>query len=82
MTYQLTILGFIIVLAFHLLGLCLGYSIVEGMVKSLFTFLNFSGRDLSNYLSSNKNRDGIHKLCAKEVDVPTYNFGVNKTISI
>jgi hypothetical protein len=37
---------------------------------------------LLNSLFSNTNKDHMQKICLQEVDVPTYELGVKKTIGI
>jgi hypothetical protein len=42
LTYQPMILGFTKMLVFHILGSCLGYTIIEGMVLSILTIVNLN----------------------------------------
>ena len=39
-------------------------------------------QDISNNLLSDPNGDRMQKLCALEIDVPTYHFMVHKMVSI
>jgi hypothetical protein len=42
----------------------------------------YSSRDLSNGPSNDPNGDRMQKLCPREVGLPIYHFGVNKTVGV
>ena len=81
LTFQLTTLGFTKLLALHLIGSCLVYNIVKGMVDSIFT-ISLPDKSFLMISQATQTKIVCKSYVPKKVNVPTYHFKVDKIIGI